>query len=169
SACYLSDPLVDCDSHDDEDADQEVGPLRVRADQAQAEREHADDQGAEEHAEDRAAAAEEGYAADHHSGDGFYVGELAGCRRDRAYPSDQGPAGESADEAGKRVDRNQHTPDVDTCEFGGLRIVADGIKMPAPCGAVEHVPEEEDKQDHGDHGIGEHCAADAYVLAEELQ
>ena len=33
---YLSDPLVDRDGGDDEDADQQVGPLRIGADHAQA-------------------------------------------------------------------------------------------------------------------------------------
>ncbi len=72
----LSDPLVDRDRGDDEHADQEIGPLRVGAQHAQAELEDADDQRAEEHAEDRAAPAEQRDAADHHRGDRLDVGEL---------------------------------------------------------------------------------------------
>ncbi len=41
---YLSDPLVDCDSSDDENADQQERPLRIRTHKAQTQGEHANDQ-----------------------------------------------------------------------------------------------------------------------------
>ena len=49
------------------------GPLRIGAEQPQAQSKHADDQRAEQHAEDRAAPAEQRDAADHHGGDRLQI------------------------------------------------------------------------------------------------
>ena len=96
----LSDPLVDHDSGDDENADQQVGPLRIGSEQAKAEAEDTDDERAEQHAEDRAATTEERDAADHHRRDTRYwrtgrVGETEPMRPIRTQPP-------GADEAGDR-------------------------------------------------------------------
>src|SRR3954463_11623246 len=65
SALDLSDPLVDRDGDDDEDADRQDSELVVDPGQREAGVEGVDDQGTEDGAEDAAAAAEEAPAAPH--------------------------------------------------------------------------------------------------------
>ena len=74
--------------------------------------------------DDAADAAEEGGAADHHGGDRFDVGEFAGGRSDRTGAANQDPSGEAADQAGKRIDGEQHLLDRDARQIGGVGIVA---------------------------------------------
>ena len=73
------------------------------AGERQADAEHADDQRADQRAEDRAAAAEQGGAADHHGGDAVEVGVL---RRRSGVTAPMRPISAqpaiAADEAGER-------------------------------------------------------------------
>ena len=105
--------------------------MRIGSDHPQAERKDTDDERAEQHAKDRAAATEERDATDHHGGNRLDVGELAGGRRDRADAADQYPAGEGADQAGADIDRNQRPFDLNAGEFRRVRVVANGIDVAA--------------------------------------
>ena len=121
----------------------EVLPLRRRPEQREADAEDADDERAEQRAEDRAAAAEERDAADHHGGDGVDIGELArrAGETEPMRPISTQPA-MRADEAGKRIDRDQHALDVDA---GRAAPHPDRRRShrrcAAPGGVVEDVPE----------------------------
>ena len=140
---------------------------------AQADLEDADDQRAEEHAEDRAAPAEERDAADHHGGDRLDVAEHARSRpgRDRAEAADQHPAGERAEEAGQRIDLRSAscrrcTPDSSR----RLGVVADGVDVAAPGGVAQHIGQDEHQQRSAGTRRSEHLdPAELDRLAPELQ
>src|SRR5690349_7241880 len=91
SFAYLSDPLVDGDGDDDEHAHREGLPEHVESGEREAVAEDADDEGAEERAPHRAAAAEEARAADHDGRDRVEVEVDARVRRGGVGASDLDP------------------------------------------------------------------------------
>ena len=101
----------------------------------------------DQRADDRAAAAEQAGAADHHRGDAVEVGVLAGGRADRADAADQRPAGDRGDEPGEHIDAEQDPVGIDAGQPRSFGIVAGGVDMAAIGRAVEHVPKNDRQRD----------------------
>ena len=68
------------------------------------------------------------------------------CGLTAADAADQHPAGDRADQAGERVDRDQRAVGVDAGEARRIGIVAGGVDVAAEGGAVEHVPDDRREQ-----------------------
>ena len=134
SFAYLSDPLVDRDGDDDEDAHGEGLVEHVQAGEGEAVAEHADDQGAEQGAPDgprppkrlvppiTTAVIESRFRSTPALG-------LAALVRPiwiQAPTARMAPGGE--------VDAHQHSVDGDAGQAGGLLVVADRVDVPAPGG-----------------------------------
>src|SRR6266851_3371048 len=77
SCRHLPDPLIECNRDDDQPADGEFLPQHVDAGEREPVAEHADDQGTDQRADDRAAPAEQAGAADHNRRDAVEIGGLA--------------------------------------------------------------------------------------------
>src|SRR5690606_21797783 len=160
SDTHLPDPLVDGHRQDDQDADHEGLVEDVIARQGQAVAEDADDQRAEKRPEDRASATEQARAADDHRGDGVQVGVRAGVGTRGVDAPDEDPRGDREDQTRRHVHTQQHAVDADARQAGSLRVVADGVDMPAPGGTGQHVAEEQIQHDHDEHTPGEDEPAD---------
>src|SRR6185436_14224253 len=161
----LSNPLVYGHRADNQNADEQVGPLRVGDDQAQAERKDANNESAEDHPENRPAATEQRDAANHHCGDRFDVGEFTRRRRDRTDAAYKHPTRQTADQTRYCIYSNKHARHRDTGKSSGLGIVTYRIDPAAPCRIVENVPEEADQQHHEDNTQGENGAANPDLRA----
>ena len=108
---------------------------------------------AEQGAEHGAPAAEEAGAADDDGGDALQVGVGDRVRAGGAGPADEDPGGEAVDRAGDDVDAEQDPVDADAGQPRGLRVVADGVHVPAP-GGLAQGEADDDVQDGDEHHAG---------------
>ena len=144
-------------------------PEHIDTGEIEAGAEHADDESTDQRADDRAASAEERGAADHHSGDRIEIALEEALRAHRTDPAHRHPAGKGAKGAGGRIDRKQHLFGIDAGHGRRLAVIADGIDMAAPAGPVEHVPEDQDEDEHHHRAGGELRAGYGEGATEELE
>ena len=95
-----------------------------------------------EHAQHRAAAAEEARPADDHRGDGVELDADAGIGEARVgAPGEQQARRARREGRTDHVDDHERAVDVDAAHARRLRIAADGVDVPADAGLAEEDPE----------------------------
>src|SRR5262245_44708691 len=127
---HLSPYDVEEDREHDDGADQDLLPEHADVVEVQAVADQAHDDDPAEHAQHRAAAAEEAGAADDHGRERLQLGADAGIGEAGVGPPGHDQSGEARHQPAQRVDDDQHAVDVDAADPRRLRVAPDRIDAP---------------------------------------
>src|SRR5690242_17030149 len=142
--------------YDRDDEDAPVDDLQVRGVDREGGQEvlhQVDGERAEERADQAAAPADQGGAAEHHGRDRDQ-GVLGGARRvGRVHQAGQGQAADPGEQAAEPVARHPYRVDVDAAGKGRRVIAPDGVQQPPQRDQPQAEPDEQGQPD-GEHAAG---------------
>src|SRR6266571_9519149 len=140
--------LVDIDGGDEDDADHDLLPERLDADDHEPVLQRGRDEHPDDAAEDGPVAAEQAGAADDHAGDHAEVGRGLPADRGRLEERQVEPAGEAGQQAGQGVDHDQVAADLNAGTPARLGIRAERVGVQPEPGPVQ----DDDPDHHDDRG-----------------
>src|SRR6266704_1587923 len=151
--------LVDVDGGDEDDADHDLLPERLDADDHEPVLQRGRDEHPDDAAEDGPVAAEQAGAADDHPGDHAQVGRGRPADRGRLEERQVEPSAEAGQQPGQGVDHDQVAADLQPGPPPRLGVRAERVGVqPEPGPVQQHDPEHHD--DRGDDGQPRYLADD---------